>query len=118
MKKELFSSHRFPFDEGDDYWVIEDDGTLSTLSCWDDQSEIMHLQNPDRKYFSSEKEGLEYINNLIETYTFSVPCSMVYDIEAQSEEEARKLLLERGGYSVRGEIVIDGFDYQEAILVE
>lgn len=54
----------------------------------------------------------------LETYTFSVPCSMVYDIEAQSEEEARKLLLDRGGYSVRGEIVIDGFDYQEAILVE
>jgi len=54
---------RFPFKEGDDYWAIEDDGTLSDLSCWDDQSEIMHLQNPDRKYFSSEKEGLEYIKS-------------------------------------------------------
>ena len=53
----------FPFMEGDDYWVIEDDGTLSTLSCWDDVSEEMDLKNPDRKYFSSEEEGLEYIKS-------------------------------------------------------
>ena len=54
----------------------------------------------------------------VKTYTFSVPCSMVYDIDASSEEEARKLLLDRGGYSVRGELVIDGFDYQEAHLLD
>jgi len=53
----------FPFMEGDDYWVIEDDGSLSTLSCWDDMSEEMHLKNPDRKYFSSEEEGLKYIKS-------------------------------------------------------
>ena len=53
----------FPFMEGDDYWVIEDDGTLSTLSCWDDMSEEMHLENPIRKYFSSEEEGLKYIKS-------------------------------------------------------
>lgn len=60
---DYYNAREFPFKEGDDYWAIEDDGTLSTLSCWDDQSEIMHLQNPDRKYFSSEKEGLEYIKS-------------------------------------------------------
>ena len=53
----------FPFMEGDDYWVIEDDGGLSTLSCWDDMSEEMHLENPNRKYFSSEEEGLKYIKS-------------------------------------------------------
>ena len=42
----------FPFSEGDDYWVIESDGTVSDLSCWDEESELMHLENPNRRYFT------------------------------------------------------------------
>jgi len=54
----------------------------------------------------------------LETYTFSVPCSMVYDIEAQSEEEAREILLKNGGIDIQGEILIEYGDYLDAFLVE
>jgi len=53
---------KYPFKEGDDYFVIESDGTL-TYSCWDDISEEMHT--PSEMYLIStigvvniiEKEG-------------------------------------------------------------
>jgi len=114
-QKELYPQVNFPFKEGDDYWVIEDDGTLSTLSCWDEMSEDMHLENPNRKYFSSEKEGLEYVDS-IETYTFAVPCSMLYYIDAQSEKEAREILQRNGGVDLKGEVLIDPSDYLDAYL--
>ena len=52
---------KYPFKEGDDYFVIENDGSL-TSSCWDDISEEMHT--PSEMYLTTlgvvniiEKEG-------------------------------------------------------------
>lgn len=52
----------YPFDEGDDYWVIEDGKVV--WSCWDDISEEYHRDNPNREYFMSEESAnqqLKYI---------------------------------------------------------
>ena len=53
----------------------------------------------------------------LETYTFSVSCSMLYDIDAQSEEEAREILKKHGGMDIQGEVLIDSMDYDDAYLV-
>jgi hypothetical protein len=47
----------YPFNEGDDYWVVED-GML-IYSCWDDVSEEIHDENPNTKYLT-EEEALAY----------------------------------------------------------
>lgn len=40
----------YPFNEGDDYWTVEDSGEL-IWSCWDEQSEEIHDANPNRIYY-------------------------------------------------------------------
>ena len=47
----------YPFNEGDDYWVVE--GGKLIWSCWDDTSMEMHDENPNRKYFT-EEEAIDY----------------------------------------------------------
>jgi DNA-dependent RNA polymerase auxiliary subunit epsilon len=49
-------------------------------------------------------------------YKFTVPCHFLYEIEADTEEQARKLLRERGGFDIDGELVIDEIDYRNADL--
>ena len=39
----------------------------------------------------------------MKTYTFLVPCSFEYEIEAKTEEQARKILAEQGGIDIQGE---------------
>ena len=48
---------RYPFNEGDDYWVVED-GDL-VWGVWDDISEEIHDESPDRIYFT-EEEAIDY----------------------------------------------------------
>ena len=38
------------------------------------------------------------------TYVFSVPATYVYEVDADSEEEARELLEEEGGMDIEGEL--------------
>tara|TARA_R110002050_G_scaffold144908_1_gene270439 strand:+ start:204 stop:395 length:192 start_codon:yes stop_codon:yes gene_type:complete len=52
----------------------------------------------------------------LETYTFAVPCSMLYYIDAQSEKEAREILQRNGGIDLKGEVLIDPSDYLDAYL--
>lgn len=49
----FISYNKYPFEEGDDYWV-EEDGDL-VWGVWDDASEEMHDENPDRQYFTQEE---------------------------------------------------------------
>ena len=42
---------RYPFEEGDDYWTIEDGRVV--WSCWDWVSEQMHDENPNQVYYKS-----------------------------------------------------------------
>jgi len=46
---------KYPFEEGDDYWTI-DDGEV-TWSCWDQVSEELHDLNPKKIYFTTEQEA-------------------------------------------------------------
>jgi hypothetical protein len=71
----------YPFDEGDDYWTIEemmDYGEYKLLvnnnenperykvvwSCWDYESEQMHDENPNQEYFMSEKSAIQKLVKL------------------------------------------------------
>ena len=42
---------RYPFEEGDDYWTIENGRVV--WSCWDWVSEQMHDENPNQVYYKS-----------------------------------------------------------------
>lgn len=48
----------YPYDEGDDYWTIEDSQVI--WSCWDEQSENMHDENPTKKYFNTDIDAVRY----------------------------------------------------------
>ena len=55
----------------------------------------------------------------MKTFTFSVPASLIYKIEAETELKALKLLVEKAGEtSERGEILVDKPDYEMAELVD
>ena len=47
-------------------------------------------------------------------YQFIVPCSYYYEIEAKSEDEARQILLDKGGIDIMGELLIESDDYKKA----
>jgi hypothetical protein len=56
---EFIKAHKkYPFNEGDDYWV-EEDGDL-VWGVWDDVSEELHDENPNRQYFT-EEEVMDHI---------------------------------------------------------
>ena len=53
------------------------------------------------------------------TYTFSVPATYVYEIDANTEEEARGILREQGGVDIMGNLLeISDKDYRDAYLEE
>ena len=51
-------------------------------------------------------------------YKFSVPCYHVYDIEANSESQARKILVNNGGIDIDGEFIFDDNAYKDAELID
>lgn len=71
---------KYPFNEGDDYWTLEPMNPVEyillsnngenpsalevVMSCWDEVSEEMHDLDPLKKYFSSEEEAQDYLDNL------------------------------------------------------
>ena len=52
------------------------------------------------------------------TFKFAVPFAYTYEIQAQNEDEARKILQEKGGLDISGDLEIDEVDYQYATLLE
>ena len=53
------------------------------------------------------------------TYVFSVPATYVYEIDADTEEEARQTLRDKGGIDVLGSLLeISDRDYRDAYLEE
>lgn len=44
---------KYPFEEGDDYWTIHNGELI--WSCWDDVSEEIHRQDPDKRYFTNDE---------------------------------------------------------------
>jgi len=49
---------KYPFEEGDNYYTI--DGNVIIESCWDDQSEELFDENPNRLYFATLNEAIFY----------------------------------------------------------
>ena len=57
--------------------------------------------------------------NNMKTFTFSVQASLMYDIEAKTEEEAHKLLIQEGGLSILADdTLVDVHDYKRAECVD
>lgn len=52
----------YPFDEGNDYWTIEDGNVI--WSCWDYESEQLHDDNPDQQYFNTEISAINFLKNM------------------------------------------------------
>lgn len=52
---------KYPFNEGDDYYTIEDGQVV--WSCWDDISEELFDENPNKKYYKSFDEALKLLTN-------------------------------------------------------
>lgn len=59
----IIEMKRYPFNEGDDYWTIEEGVVMR--STWDDVSEELYDANPNQQYFATEEEGCRYasLNN-------------------------------------------------------
>tara|TARA_R110002167_G_scaffold206622_1_gene410627 strand:- start:97 stop:507 length:411 start_codon:yes stop_codon:yes gene_type:complete len=63
----ILKGKEYPFTEGDTYWTIEElaghrnlDGSrviAVSESCWDDQSEEIHDQDPNKIYYQSKKHA-------------------------------------------------------------
>ena len=51
-------------------------------------------------------------------YIFDVPCFYVYEVEAETENEARKILVEDGGLELMGDLSLDEDNYKKATLNE
>ena len=49
-------------------------------------------------------------------YIFDVPCFYVYEIKAETEDKARKILVEDGGLQLDGDLSLDSNDYLDAKL--
>ena len=55
----------------------------------------------------------------MKTFTFNVPASLIYKIEAKTEEESHKLLIQEGGLSILADdTLVDVHDYKRAECVD
>ena len=55
----------------------------------------------------------------MKTFTFSVPASLIYNIEATTEKEAYKILLKEGGLNILADdTIVDVDDYEMAECVD
>ena len=52
--------------------------------------------------------------SVLKEYQFIVPCSYYYQIEANTEEEARQILIDRGGIDIEGDLLLDQDSYKKA----
>ena len=53
----------------------------------------------------------------IKMYQFKVPCYYFYEIFANNENQARKILLKNGGMDIEGNLSFDDNAYKDAELV-
>ena len=53
----------YPFNEGDDYWTIENGKIV--WSCWDDQSEELYIEGYTSEYFKTKAEAEQSLNDRI-----------------------------------------------------
>ena len=51
-------------------------------------------------------------------YIFDVPCFYVYEVEAETENKAKEILIKDGGLELMGDLSLDEGNYKEATLNE
>jgi len=61
---ECYINNGYPFDEGETYYVIEHGKVIE--SCWDDVSEEMNDEYPNRMYFYSKNRAIAYLDSVVE----------------------------------------------------
>ena len=49
-------------------------------------------------------------------YIFDVPCFYVYEVEAETEDKAREILVKDGGLQLEGNLSLESNDYLDAKL--
>ena len=65
-------NERYPFNEGDDYYVISDSNCI-VWSCWDDQSELFYDEKVGKGYFSTLEEAVSELKK------HGVKTAIIYD---------------------------------------
>ena len=61
--RNLFEQYpSYPFNEGDDYWTIEDGVVVK--SCWDEQSEALHRDNLNKVYYKTQDDAETFLVEL------------------------------------------------------
>ena len=109
-------------------WVLEitdDEGNTKQFYIYDWKTYDLNYTKTKLKTWniggvSSPTILQEYIKEQRQNnkeFTFSVPCSLEYRIFANNEEEAKDILLEKGGYEIQGEVLVEGSDFDNAILI-
>ena len=53
----------------------------------------------------------------MKTYQFDVPCTYYYEIDAETEEQARQILISKGGIDIEGDLLLEQGDYEQAKLI-
>tara|TARA_R110002124_G_scaffold62401_1_gene170709 strand:- start:1338 stop:1607 length:270 start_codon:yes stop_codon:yes gene_type:complete len=56
-------------------------------------------------------------DNMKKKYQFDVPCVYYYEIDADTEKQARKILLDKGGLDIEGNLYLNKDNYKRAELV-
>ena len=92
--------------EDENQWDFHIQDLIEMLGMEMDETEVVEVKPIEDDQKKIEKE-----------FTFSVPCSLEYRIFAHNEEEAKNILIEKGGYEIQGEISVEGSDYDNAILI-
>ena len=64
-----------------------------------------------------KKKNKRKENMTKKTYQFDVPCIYYYEINADTEEQAKKILEDKGGIEIEGELCLESENYKEAKLV-
>jgi len=54
----------------------------------------------------------------MKVFEFDVPCSYHYVIEAKTEKEARKILVEKGGMDIQGRLCLEEDNYKKARIIK
>tara|TARA_R100001463_G_scaffold118154_1_gene173808 strand:+ start:540 stop:830 length:291 start_codon:yes stop_codon:yes gene_type:complete len=67
--------------------------------------------------FKLTSERASRKDNMKKTYQFDVPCVYYYEINADTEVQARKILLDKGGLDIEGNLCLDEDNYKRAELV-
>jgi hypothetical protein len=61
FKRKMENIDKYPFKEGDAYYTIE--GCEVIESIWDEGSEELYDQNPDRRYYSTAYNAIDFLHH-------------------------------------------------------